>query len=745
MSLEEDVRENVNELIVTMSMMRPVYNASIELRTTERALVPGESIAELEKNAPAAQAKTQAALTRWRSVVDVVLESIDPVDRYADLGETELCFFTLSLADSRHPAVCSRCHNERIPATRTHSGCSCSPDELRAWLIAQPVGSTPRPDILNLCDRMRRIRGDALFLEIPLQTGDPGARLVENHKVIDDDPNSPTYRQLVETQRIVYGEEPGRPRHPDLTHEWRAPWDGPSTRDGNPIADCRWCGNFVDHPIHRGADGQPMIHKVTEADMRGAREFVAEQVPAKLEPMSSSIPPGIERYERPQTIGDRTDYIIDGKRFERARHPRSVELTPDGRGVSVGYDVYPREVNQTPIARAPDPCPNCRNGIRTTCPYHGDSAHRLLVETEARHKARIDDVPIRYTGDFEDRLEAAYWRFDAARAGGMAERDAFKSMLRSMFAPGETLTFRSLDGERTPIFVTTDQGGRRSVTYGSLKEIAREVAGNPSHAEIVNAFDVETALAIEEDLRGELADLCTRVATIADEACGPDVLDAEENLTRIERRLSELSIERARLVAENERLQRADEMDHRGLLVDKLKTEIENLRLEKSDLAEQMRGHTRIVQEREELKHKLEAAQVLIADARATNDGLGQRAMQHENENRELRDRLKVSEGDAIQARDILGEMLDARTDGHPTSIIACAAQVVDVVIDIERQRDDLAQAVNAHTTDWLRLKREHSKETEALTTRLDTIERNLIKERNRVDALEREMLEVNR
>lgn len=662
MSLEEDVRENVNELIVTMSMMRPVYNASIELRTTERALVPGESITELEKNAPAAQAKTQAALTRWRSVVDVVLESIDPVDRYADLGETELCFFTLSLADSRHPAVCSRCFKERIPATRTHSGCTCSPEELRAWLIAQPVGTTPRPDILNLCDRMRRI---------PLQTGDPGVRLIE---------------------------EPGQPRHPDLTHEWRAPWDGPSTRDGNPIADCRWCGNFVDHPIHRGADGKPMIHKVTEADMRGASAFVAEQRPAKLEPMSSEIPPGIERYDRPP-------------------------LT----------------------LRTPDPCPNCRNGIRTTCPYHGDSAHRLLVETEARHKARIEDVPIRYTGDFEDRLEAAYWRFDAARAGGMAERDAFKSMLRSMFAPGETLTFRSLDGERTPIFVTTDQGGRRSVTYGSLKEIAREVAGNPSHAEIVNAFDVETALAIEEDLRGELADLCTRVATIADEACGPDVLDAEENLTRIERRLSELEIERARLVAENERLQRADEMDHRGLLVDKLKTEIENLRLEKSDLAEQMRGHTRIVQEREELKHKLEAAQVLIADARATNDGLGQRAMQHENENRELRDRLKVSEGDATQARNTLGEMLDARTDGHPTSIIACAAQVVDVVIDIERQRDDLAQAVNAHTTDWLRLKREHSKETEALTTRLDTIERNLIKERNRVDALEREMLEVNR
>lgn len=50
--------------------MQPVYDAALELRRVESEEVQGESIADLERNAPVAQRRTQAALTRFRTVVD---------------------------------------------------------------------------------------------------------------------------------------------------------------------------------------------------------------------------------------------------------------------------------------------------------------------------------------------------------------------------------------------------------------------------------------------------------------------------------------------------------------------------------------------------------------------------------------------------------------------------------------------------------------------------------------------------
>jgi hypothetical protein len=58
--------------------MRPVYEASIELRRAESTDVPGESIAELESNVPAAQRRSQLALIKWRSVVDAALTPKEP-------------------------------------------------------------------------------------------------------------------------------------------------------------------------------------------------------------------------------------------------------------------------------------------------------------------------------------------------------------------------------------------------------------------------------------------------------------------------------------------------------------------------------------------------------------------------------------------------------------------------------------------------------------------------------------------
>lgn len=50
-----------------------VIEASIEMRRVESADVPGESIAELEANVPAAQRRSMIALTRWRGVMDEFL------------------------------------------------------------------------------------------------------------------------------------------------------------------------------------------------------------------------------------------------------------------------------------------------------------------------------------------------------------------------------------------------------------------------------------------------------------------------------------------------------------------------------------------------------------------------------------------------------------------------------------------------------------------------------------------------
>lgn len=49
---------------------KAVAVASLALRVTESTDVPGESIAEIESNVPAARARTARALTRWRNAID---------------------------------------------------------------------------------------------------------------------------------------------------------------------------------------------------------------------------------------------------------------------------------------------------------------------------------------------------------------------------------------------------------------------------------------------------------------------------------------------------------------------------------------------------------------------------------------------------------------------------------------------------------------------------------------------------
>lgn len=57
--------------------LEAVYRASVELRRVESTDMPGESIAELEANAPAAQRRTALALTKWRSTMDEHLAALD--------------------------------------------------------------------------------------------------------------------------------------------------------------------------------------------------------------------------------------------------------------------------------------------------------------------------------------------------------------------------------------------------------------------------------------------------------------------------------------------------------------------------------------------------------------------------------------------------------------------------------------------------------------------------------------------
>lgn len=57
--------------------VQQVYEASLTLRRIEAAEIPGESIAEIEANSPAAQRRTALALMAWRSVIDLAIADED--------------------------------------------------------------------------------------------------------------------------------------------------------------------------------------------------------------------------------------------------------------------------------------------------------------------------------------------------------------------------------------------------------------------------------------------------------------------------------------------------------------------------------------------------------------------------------------------------------------------------------------------------------------------------------------------
>ena len=66
---EQDVKRA--QLQREVERMRPVFDASLELREVEASPVDGESIAEIESNMPRAQRDTMIALIKWRGVVDI--------------------------------------------------------------------------------------------------------------------------------------------------------------------------------------------------------------------------------------------------------------------------------------------------------------------------------------------------------------------------------------------------------------------------------------------------------------------------------------------------------------------------------------------------------------------------------------------------------------------------------------------------------------------------------------------------
>jgi hypothetical protein len=68
------IERGIYERRVEAERFRRVYDASLELRRIESTDVPGDSIAEIEANAPAAQRRTSVALTKWRTVVDEELQ-----------------------------------------------------------------------------------------------------------------------------------------------------------------------------------------------------------------------------------------------------------------------------------------------------------------------------------------------------------------------------------------------------------------------------------------------------------------------------------------------------------------------------------------------------------------------------------------------------------------------------------------------------------------------------------------------
>lgn len=68
------IEHATEKLRAELDRMRPIYEASLELRHVESTDVPGESIAELEANVPAAQRRSQLALTKWRNAIDAAKE-----------------------------------------------------------------------------------------------------------------------------------------------------------------------------------------------------------------------------------------------------------------------------------------------------------------------------------------------------------------------------------------------------------------------------------------------------------------------------------------------------------------------------------------------------------------------------------------------------------------------------------------------------------------------------------------------
>lgn len=82
-----------------------------------------------------------------------------------------------------------------------------------------------------------------------------------------------------------------------------------------------------------------------------------------------------------------------------------------------------------------------------------------------------------------------------------------------------------------------------------------------------------------------LADLRDRIATIASEAFGPfPVQTLEEDLTAIERGIHEAGRYGEEWRARAEKLQQADEMDHRGVLVERLRAALADRERERSPL-----------------------------------------------------------------------------------------------------------------------------------------------------------------
>ncbi len=344
---------------------------------------------------------------------------------------------------------------------------------------------------------------------------------------------------------------------------------------------------------------------------------VGEQ-PMKLDPVSTELPPGVDRYTyRDRPIGLR---CVDCK-WTKKVPPEMVaklECCPECRGALEGVPATRASVDQSKVKQAF--AHHSVFGLIDNDPKSPTYRQELPQPTSIEH------VPVRFTGDREDQLEAAFWRFDANKAanqGAISERDIFKMVVRELLAP-------------TP----SDQ---------SLELVTK--------------------------LEARLAEQLTRIGSLESAV-----------------RHNQASVQEWR--------------DKHNVACDT----VERQKIEKADLAEQMRDHTRVVQEREELKHMLDNAKAdhtraesilkeHLADVQKKYAAECNRSVAAAEAHRvalnaatrdidlDLRARFKVVEEqfktsnvDGLAARNILGEMLIRHTGSHSTSLVQCAHDAVRLV-----------------------------------------------------------------